>query len=61
MQRQLPVTFYLFAHDVGDDFLVRRADDEIALVAVLEAEQFGALFFPAARFLPQFGGLDRWH
>jgi hypothetical protein len=39
------------------DFLVGRADDEVALVAVLEAQQFRAVFRSAPGFFPQFEGL----
>jgi hypothetical protein len=56
VNRQLAVALHVTAYDVGDDFLVRRADDEFALVAVLEAQQFRAVLLPAAGFLPQFAG-----
>jgi hypothetical protein len=58
---QLAVAAQVTAHDVGDDFLVGRADDEVAVVAVLEAQQLGAVEIPAAGFLPQLGGLHGGH
>jgi hypothetical protein len=61
VNRQLAVALDVAAHDVGDDFLVRRADDEFALVAVLEAQQFRAVLLPAAGFLPQFERLHGRH
>ncbi len=46
---------------IGDDFLVRGADDEVAVVAVLQAQQLRAVLVPAAGLLPQLGRLHRWH
>src|SRR6185436_3033424 len=43
------------------DLLVRRAEAEVALVAILEAQQLGAVLVPASRFLPQLGRLHRRH
>lgn len=61
VDRQLAVAVDLVARDVGDDFLGRGLQHEIALVTVLDAQQFGAVLLPAARFLPEFGRLDRRH
>jgi hypothetical protein len=61
VHRHLPVALDLVAGDVRDHFLVRRPDHEIALLAVLETQQFRPVFFPAARLLPQFGRLHRRH
>jgi len=59
VERQLLVALDLAAEQVGDDLLVGRADAELATVAVLQAQQLGAVLFPASRFLPQLGGLYR--
>jgi hypothetical protein len=40
---------------------VRRTDDEIALVSILAAQQFGTILVPAPGFLPQLGRLDSRH
>ncbi len=61
MLRQLPVAANLAPHDVGDHFFVRRADDELAAMAILEAQQFGTILLPAAGLLPQFGRLHGGH
>ena len=59
VHRQLAVALQLAARDVGDDFLVRRPGDEIALVPVLDAQQLRAVLGPAAGFLPELGRLQR--
>jgi len=61
IQGQLPVALDLVTDDVGYDFLVGRPKTEISLMPVLETLQFRAIFNPAARFLPEFGGLHRRH
>ena len=38
MNRQLTVTLHVATNHVGNDFLVRWANDEIPLVAILEAQ-----------------------
>ena len=58
---QLPVTVYFPAKDIGNYFLVRRPETEIAFMPVLDAQQFRAHLFPAFGFLPQLGGLHDWH
>ena len=58
---QLLVTSQFPSCDIGDDFLVRRAEAEIPLVTVLHAQEKRSVMVPAARFLPQFGGLDGGH
>ena len=63
----IPVDRHLFvrldftSRHVGDDLFVRWADHEIALVAVFETQQFGAVLLPATGFLPQLGRLHRRH
>ncbi len=61
VDRQLFVTGDLVAGQLGDDFLVGRADAELAIMTILEAQQLRSVLFPAAGFLPQFGGLDGGH
>ena len=52
MQWQLAIAFDFLAHDIGNHFFMRRADHEIALMPILEAQQLGAVLFPTPRFLP---------
>ena len=61
IHRQLFVAFQLLARDVGDDFFGGRLDHEVALMAVLDAQQVGAVFVPASGFLPQLGRLHDRH
>jgi len=61
VQRQLAVALDVATDDVGDHFLVRRADHEIALVAILEAQQLRAVLLAATGLLPQLEGLDCRH
>ena len=42
-------------------FLVRGAEAVVALMAVLEAQEFLAVMFPAPGFAPQVGGLYGRH
>ena len=58
---QLLVAAQVLPGDVGDHFLAGGLDHEIVVVPVLDAQQFGAHFFEAARFLPEFGGLHHGH
>ena len=58
---QLLVAAQFAPSEVRDDFLVGRAVDEFALMAVLEAQQFGTKLPPPAAFLPQFGRLRGRH
>ena len=61
VDRQLAVRVDRVAHGVGDDFLGRRRVDEVALVAVFDAQQLLAVALPAPRLHPQLGRLDRRH
>ena len=61
IQRQLFIAADFVAHDVGDDFFVRRAQAKVALLAVADAQQFRAVLIPAARLLPQLGRLHHGH
>ena len=56
VDRQLAVALDLAPRHVGDDFLVGRAEAELALVAVLDFQHLRAEHVPAPGFLPQFGG-----
>ena len=57
----MPVALDFAARDIADHFLVCRAEAEIALVAVLDTQQFRAILFPARGFLPQLRWLHRRH
>ena len=59
--RQLFVAFQFVPDQIGDNFFMSRAEAEIAAMAVVQAQQFSTVLFPAAGFLPQFGGLYRRH
>ena len=59
--RKVAIGAQLAAHEHRDDLLVRRAEAEVAIVAVLEAREFGAVEIPSARLLPDFGRLDDRH
>jgi hypothetical protein len=61
VDRQLAVAAQLVAREVGDHFLVRGAEAERALMAVIDAQQLGAVLLPAPRFLPQLGRLHHRH
>ena len=61
VDRQLLVAVQLIACQIGNHFLVRRADAEVAVMTILQAQQLGAVLLPATGFLPQFGGLDGRH
>ena len=61
VRRQLAIALELIASDVGDHFLVRRAQAEIAFVPVLDAQQLGTVLLPPAGFRPQLGGNDARH
>ena len=61
VDRQLFVAAQLVAHQIGDDFFVGRAGAEVATMAILEAQQFRAVLFPATGFLPQLCRLSARH
>ena len=58
---QFLVAFELVADQVGDDFLVRGSEAEVATVAVVHAQQLATVLGPTSGFLPQFSGLDSRH
>ena len=55
VHRQVAVRAHLAAHEVGDHLLVRRPEAEVAVVAVLEAQQLLAVLVPAPALLPELG------
>ena len=57
IQRQLTVGLHFAAQKVGHDFFMGGAEAVVAVMPVLEAQEFLAVLLPAAGFLPQFGGL----
>ena len=59
VQRQLAPAPDLAAHQRRDHLLVRRADDEVAALAILEAQQLIAVVLPAPGLLPQLARDDR--
>jgi hypothetical protein len=54
--RQRAVAAELLPCDVRDDLFACRLNDEIPLVAILEAEQFRTVLLKAPALLPQLGG-----
>ena len=59
--RQVAVRAHLATHQVGHHLLVRRPEAEVALVAVLQAQQRLAVLVPAPALLPQLRGDDGRH
>src|SRR5262249_31429036 len=59
--RKIAVGADLPANQVGHDLLVRRAEAEVAVVAVLEAQQLLPVLLPAAALLPQLARDDGRH
>ena len=57
--RQLFIAAQLPSRYDGDDFLMRHAQAEIAIEAVLEAEHILPHHIPAARFLPDLRRMQR--
>ncbi len=45
-------------HDVGDDLFVGRTETELAVVAVVDPQQFGPILEPPSGLLPELGRLD---
>ena len=61
VHRQLLIAADLAPGDIGNDLFMCRSETELALVTVMETQQFRAILFPATGFLPQFGRLYRRH
>ena len=57
--RQLLVAAQLVARDGGHHLLVRHGEAQLRALAVLQAEHVVAHSGPAARLLPEFGGVQR--
>ena len=55
IERQLAVGAHRAPNEIGDYFLVGRAQAKIALVTVFEAHQFFTVDLPTATLLPQLG------
>ena len=51
--RQRAIAAEFLPRDVGDDLFARRLNDEIALVAILQAKQFGTVLLKAPALLPE--------
>ena len=58
---QLLVAVNHAPEQVGNDFLVRRTQAEITLVAILQTHHLGTHFRPPLAFLPEFGRLHDRH
>jgi hypothetical protein len=50
--RKLAVRLDVFAYDVGDDFFMRGAIAEFAVMSVFESQKFFAIKIPSFAFLP---------
>src|SRR5580765_8711011 len=61
VQGQLLVAGDDLPDDVGHDFFVRRAEAEVRVLPILEAEEFLAVQIPAPAFLPELLRLDGRH
>ena len=61
VDRQLAVALELAAREIGDDFLVRRSQHHVAIVTVLEAQQFRTELVPAPGLDPELGRLRDGH
>jgi len=59
--RQVAVGLHGALEDFGDHLLIGGAIEHVALVAILDAEHFGAIGVVAARLAPEIGGLERRH
>ena len=60
-QRQVLVARHRRAEDVGDQLLVGRPVEHVALVAVLDAQHLGAVVVVAPALAPEVGRLQRRH
>ena len=59
--RQLLVAFEILAGNVSDAFFAGGLNDEIAVVAIFDAQQLGAVAGEAPGFLPQLSRLNHGH
>jgi len=58
-ERQLPIAAHVVADQIDDHFFVRRTDDEVRALAILEAKKLVAVVIPAPGFLHSFGRDNR--
>src|SRR6185503_18652935 len=61
VQRHLPIGADFAPEQISDHFLMSRPQAELALVAILEADQFFAVETPSAGFSPQLCGRRNRH
>jgi hypothetical protein len=61
IERQVLVGLHIGAKNLGDHFLVGRAEQHLAFVPVLDAQHLLAIGFVAAGFAPEVGRLDGGH
>ena len=59
IEGQLAVGMHFPAHQVGNNLFVGWTKTVIPVMAIFEPQEFFAIDLPAARFLPEFRGLDR--
>ena len=61
VERKLTPAADFLTNDVGGHLFGRGLNDEVAVVPVLDAQEFGPVLVPAARFLPKFSRLHDRH
>ncbi|CCJ85275.1 hypothetical protein BN133_1652 [Cronobacter dublinensis 582] len=61
VERQLLIRAQLVTDQIGDNFFMRRAENERAIAAIDNAQQLRAVLLPAAALLPQLSWLNDWH
>ena len=61
IERQILVGAHIGPENIGDHFLIGRAEEHIALLTVLNAQHFLAIGVIATALAPQIGGLDGGH
>ena len=61
IDRQLLVAAQFAARDIGNDLFVRRSKAVFPVMAIMHAQQQGAVLVPAARLFPELGGLHGGH
>jgi hypothetical protein len=61
VERQIPVRGELLLDERSDDLLLRRAEEELAPVAILQPEDQVSVRMPAPGELPRLGGKDDRH
>ncbi len=61
IERQLTPAPHLATHQIGHDFLGSGLDHKVAVMAVFDAQQFGAELIQPPRLLPKLGRLHHGH